>query len=81
MNTLRIITLVTQKESSNGCSFRCGNGEKCTDNFHHFGLAAIIDIQTGIVVTPAIDKLNQKYYIHPRTKEQIVGFKIPSWTK
>lgn len=48
--------------------FRCGNGEKCTDNFHHFGLAAIIDIQTGIVVTPAIDKLNQKYLYTSKNK-------------
>ncbi|RHV38121.1 hypothetical protein DXB59_02550 [Ruminococcus sp. OM05-10BH] len=80
VNTLRVITLVTSKEVKvMDAVFRCGNGEKCTDNFHHFGLAAIIDPETGIVVTPAVDKLNQKFYIHPRTKEQIIGFKIPYW--
>mgnify|MGYP001623083368 CR=1 FL=1 len=80
VNTLRVITLVTQNEVKiMDAVFRCGNGEKCTDNFHHFGLAAIIDTETGLVVTPAVDKLNHKFYIHPRTKEQIVGFQVPNW--
>lgn len=82
VNTLRVITLVSKDGVKvMNAVFRCGNGEGCTDNFHHFGLAALIDVKTGIVVTPAIDKLNQKYYIHPKSKAQIIGFKIPNWNQ
>lgn len=80
VNTIRVITVVTSEEVKiMNAVFRCGNGDGCTDNFHHFGLAALIDTESGIVVTPAIDKLNHKVYYHPRTGIQIIGFRIPCW--
>lgn len=80
VNTLRVVTINTGKtiEIMNAV-FRCGNGKGCTDNFHHLGLAALIDIDTGIVYTQAIDKKNNRYIFHPRSNKQIVGFKIPYW--
>lgn len=82
VNTLRLVTIVTGTEVKlMNAVFRTGNGEGCTDNFHHYGLAALIDTETGIVVTPAVDKKNDKYYIHPRTGEQMIGFHIPMWDK
>ncbi|WP_346663654.1 sugar-transfer associated ATP-grasp domain-containing protein [uncultured Merdimonas sp.] len=83
VNTLRVITLVLPNNEVKimDAVFRCGNGEKCTDNFHHFGMAAIIDPETGVVITPAVDKLNRKFYIHPKSHEQIIGFNIPFWNQ
>lgn len=80
VNTLRVVTINTGKtiEIMNAV-FRCGNGKGCTDNFHHLGLAALIDINTGIVYTQAIDKKNNRYILHPISNKQIVGFKIPYW--
>ena len=80
VNTLRVVTINTGKtiEIMNAV-FRCGNGKGCTDNFHHLGLAALIDIDTGIVYTQAIDKKNNRYIFHPSSNKQIVGFKIPYW--
>lgn len=83
VNTLRIVTIVDKSNTVKimNAVFRAGNGEKCTDNFHHHGLAALVDEQTGIVITPAIDKSNVTYYVHPRTKCQIIGYQIPFWEK
>ena len=80
VNTLRVVTINTGKtiEIMNAV-FRCGNGKGCTDNFHHLGLAALVDIDTGIVYTQAIDKKNNRYILHPISNKQIVGFKIPYW--
>lgn len=82
VNTLRLVTIVTGSEVKlMNAVFRTGNGEGCTDNFHHYGLAALIDTETGIVITRAVDKKNDAYYIHPRTGEQMIGFHIPMWDR
>lgn len=82
VNTIRVVTIL-QKDKVNVMSaiFRTGNGKGSTDNFHHFGLAALIDVETGLVYTPTIDKKNQKFIKHPISKEQIIGFEIPYWDK
>ena len=80
VNTLRLVTIVHgDKVKLMNAVFRTGNGEGCTDNFHHYGLAALIDCKTGLVVTPAVDKKNNKFYIHPLSRKQIIGYKIPLW--
>lgn len=82
VNTLRIVTINDGKRIHiMNAVFRCGNGEGCTDNFHHFGLAALIDVKNGMVITPGIDKNNVQYAVHPRSKEKIVGFEIPYWKR
>lgn len=82
VNTIRVVTIV-KDDVVNIVSavFRCGNGDGCTDNFHHFGLAALIDPETGIVYTQAVDKMNQRYVVHPKSGKQIVGFCVPNWEK
>lgn len=82
VNTMRIVTIRNgNRVYVMNAVFRCGNGEGCTDNFHHFGIAALIDVKTGIVSTSGVDKNNHRYVIHPRTKKKIVGFEIPYWDK
>jgi len=81
VNTLRLVTLLCGdgKAKVMTANFRCGNGEKYADNFHHNGIASTIDIPTGTVVTTGVGMDLRRYVDHPVTKKTIVGFKIPHW--
>lgn len=80
VNSIRVVTIVSNGEVRiMHAVFRMGNGSLCTDNFHHLGLAALIDVETGIVYTPAVDKLNRRYIVHPISGKQITGFVVPFW--
>lgn len=80
VNSIRVVTIVNNGEARiMHAVFRMGNGTLCTDNFHHLGLAALIDVDSGIVYTPAVDKLNRHYIVHPISKKQITGFVVPFW--
>ncbi|GEN30139.1 hypothetical protein CQU01_03770 [Cerasibacillus quisquiliarum] len=83
VNTLRVVTLLCNdgKARVMTANLRVGNGEKYADNFHHNGIAALLDVNSGIVVTSGIDMNFNRYYVHPVTGKQIIGFKIPYWEK
>ena len=79
LNTIKVLTLwVENKPVIETALFRMGNNTS-VDNVHLGGICALVDIETGIVVTKAIDKHFKEYVLHPITNEQIVGFKIPRW--
>lgn len=82
VNTLRVVT-IRNKDTVNVMSavLRIGNGKGITDNFHFGGLAANIDVDSGVVYSVAIDKMNRKFLFHPYSKKQIIGYKIPMWNK
>ena len=44
-------------------------------------MVTTINIETGIVEYPALDKKKNIYEIHPYTNEKIIGLKIPMWDK
>lgn len=81
VNTVRVTTL-----NYNGkCEFlysvfRMGRGE-VVDNFHAGGIAAAVDVHTGIVCTDAVDLDANVYEIHPYSGLKIKGFQIPLWDK
>ena len=81
INTLRIVSMVDGKGNVKimGGLLRTGRKGKIADNFHHQGIAAFIDPQTGIVVTTGIDKENKRHIVHPDSQKQIIGFQIPMW--
>lgn len=83
VNTLRIVTLRDAQEKVHvmACSLRIGRAGEVVDNFHHRGLCAIVDLQTGIVKTTAVDAEHKRYVVHPDSKVPIVGFQIPVWDK
>lgn len=83
VNTLRVVTLLCNDGTAKvmTANLRCGNKGKHADNFHHGGIASLIDVETGIVGTPGIDRNFKKYINHPTSKKQIVGFKVPFWEK
>lgn len=78
INTLRVVTINQEVVAA---YIRIGNNNNIVDNFNHEGLAAPINIATGIVDYPAIDKKHNLYEKHPLTEEPILWFQIPKWEK
>ena len=78
VNTVRIVTL---NKNVVAAFIRFGNLGNVVDNFNHDGMVTTINIETGIVEYPALDKKKNIYEIHPYTNEKIIGLKIPMWDK
>ncbi len=76
VNTLRIVSIYNSKTFFIGACFRVGNNN-FVDNFESGGMTAKVDVDSGIVLSPAIDKAGNIYYQHPVTKAKIEGFKFP----
>ncbi len=79
LNTIKVTVLQTP----NGplivtAIIRFGNNT-IVDNVHSGGMAAGIDINTGRIETPAMNKHFKRYLIHPETKQAITGCIIPEW--
>lgn len=80
INTIRIITINTGKNVKIfKAILRIGNNNSVVDNVSAGGMATYVNIETGKVEYPAIDKYKNIYEKHPITKESIVGFNIPHW--
>ena len=83
VNTLRIVTLRLADGSPKIMAgvLRIGRAGESADNFHHDGIAATIDVDTGIVDSAGIDRNFKRYIIHPDSGRRIIGFEIPLWDK
>lgn len=84
VNTIRMTTLYDPKRdvvNIVGAVLRIGTSQNSRDNLHAGGVAAHVDINTGIIFRPAFDKSNHTYIFHPDTGKQLVGFKIPDWER
>lgn len=82
VNTLRVVTLLGPGDSVNimTANLRLGNGEdRFADNFHHNGIAALIDVKSGEVISKGVDKNLNYYSIHPLSGKEITGFIVPEW--
>lgn len=60
---------------------RLPKGSMVVDNVGSGGLVALLDVETGCVISPACDKNNGRYFYHPDTNEQIIGFSVPFWSE
>lgn len=81
INTIRVVTLIDNKGNTHimAAVLRAGRKGKLADNFHHQGIAAKIDINTGKVVSNAVDSNLKIYEKHPDSNCNIVGFAVPMW--
>lgn len=81
VNSFRLVTFNTLNEGIKvmAAVMRLGRAGKHADNFHHDGIAALVDVETGIVYTRGVDNQYNRYVVHPDSKKQIVGFKVPLW--
>lgn len=76
INTIRV---VVNNKKIVSVTLRIGLGESRVDNFSSGGMAAAIDIDTGIVISTAVDGLNRRFIKHPDSNVVIPGFAIPGW--
>lgn len=80
VNTYRIVTVCPKGEANVVYAFiRLGNGGRAVDNINAGGMAAPIDLDTGIIQYPAFDKDSNYYDAHPATGCPIVGYQLPYW--
>lgn len=79
LNTLRIYTIVTKDGEIQipSVSLRCGCGNTVVDNWGSGGVGYPIDIETGVVCSPGVDKKGNKHIYHPGTDMVMPGFVIP----
>ena len=79
VNTIRVATLLGDKKEGIVYAYiRIGNG-KVMDNVDCGGMAAPVDIETGVIVGVGANKAGEVYEIHPMTGKKIQGTQIPYW--
>ncbi len=79
VNTIRVATLLGDKKEGIVYTYiRIGNG-KVMDNVDCGGMAAPIDLETGIISGVGANKAGEVYEYHPMTKHRIPGTQIPYW--
>ena len=80
VNSLRVVTVRVEGVSNLLYAFiRIGNGRAIVDNINNGGMAAPIDLDTGVITHPGYDKNKICYDVHPDTGCKIVGREIPFW--
>lgn len=83
LNTIRVITQINRQNNGIdiiGAILRLGIFEN-TDNLTTGGIAAKVDIDSGIVIGNGIsfDITTPDYEVHPVSNIRIEGFKLPYW--
>ncbi len=79
INTIRVISIYKNNKSKIIAAYsRIGCG-KIVDNFNAGGMVAPIDIKTGKIAYPAVNKKNMVFEKHPETDTIIQDFQIPQW--
>ena len=82
VNTYRIVTVLTEGVPHIVYAFiRIGNGGRFVDNINAGGMAAPVNIETGVIEYPAFDKDSIYYETHPYTNCAIKGYQLPQWDK
>ncbi|MBQ4075649.1 MAG: hypothetical protein IJD39_10675 [Clostridia bacterium] len=77
VNTIRIATLIGEKQQGIVYAFlRIGNG-KVMDNVDCGGMAARVDLESGKLLTVGADKQGNTFEAHPMTGTPIIGFTVP----
>jgi hypothetical protein len=79
-NTIRIMTFNNNgKPEILWAGLRVGNGVNAIDNFHAGGMASEIDLETGKLMRPALDKALKSFEKHPKSGVKFEGFQVPYW--
>jgi hypothetical protein len=81
VNTVRLATYLTPEENVIDlyAMIRIGCGNRTVDNISSGGIFANIDLETGIISSPAFDLYERQYRNHPDTTVPILGQQIPEW--
>jgi|LSQX01.2.fsa_nt_gb hypothetical protein len=80
VNTIRVTTVRNHRGVHvMTAALRMGRFGAVMDNYTTGGIVAAVDLVTGIVFTPGVNKLNETFVVHPETGVPIVGVQIPFW--
>ncbi|MBO5852654.1 MAG: hypothetical protein J6Q74_02460 [Clostridia bacterium] len=82
VNTYRIVTVLTEGVPHIVYAFiRIGNSGRFVDNINAGGMAAPVNVETGVIEFPAFDKDSNYFETHPYTNCAIKGYQLPQWDK
>lgn len=83
LNTIRVTTLLCADNIPRIvlATARFGRLGNVVDNFHGGGVGAVVDIDTGKIISEAIDRNHQRNAFHPDSRKRILGFQYPEWEK
>lgn len=83
LNTVRVHTIRRPNGQVDVVSayVRFGHAGSMVDNFHSHGVAAMIDVATGITTTGGRDLAGGYFELHPDSHIQLCGFQVPCWHK
>lgn len=82
VNTIRVVTFQYKEDISILWAFlRTGQGKYEVDNMGAAGLGALINHETGEIISDGIDWKGRKQKEHPDSKIKFKGYKIPEWDK
>lgn len=82
VNTIRITTLMTEKGPVLLAPLmRIGCGEGMADNFDSGGVLTMLDLETGRMLSGAMNKRYVWHDTHPETGKRFEGFQVPHWQK
>ena len=80
VNTIRVVTFQYKDDVSILWAFlRTGQGKYEVDNMGAAGLGALIDHNTGIIISDGVDWKGDLLERHPDSNIKFKGFKIPRW--
>lgn len=81
LNTIRLWTIHGEKGTEVFHAFlRTGrNGSVIDNSTGNVGIRATIDVDTGIIISDAFSKKNERYEEHPDTHVKFKGFTIPKF--
>ena len=82
VNTIRIITLCDgDNVKIISAALRTSVEKKVCDNLSDGGLGAAVDTNTGVIVAAGCDYNNKRYFYHPDSNTELIGFEIPYWSE
>lgn len=82
VNTIRLTTFYTEKGPVLLAPLmRIGRGESVADNFDSGGVLTMLDVDTGRMLSGAMNKQYVWFDAHPETGKKFEGFVVPHWDK
>ena len=83
VNTIRTVTLSDSNNNIRiiGAAIRFGRKGSSMDNFHQGGICALVDPDSGIIISDAADRNGNRYEVHPDSGKRFRDFRIPEWSR
>lgn len=82
VNTIRLVSLFSENRPQIiSATLRMGATKGCIDNLKSGGIGAVVDVNNGTVISVGKNYNNEDFIKHPVSNIEILGIKIPNWSK